>query len=145
MSIIPIRHRTIYNHVLDELIEKSLEREKNLQKYVVQKFFKEKVIKELKNHPKLVTTDILVLLEKNFNYKVQHQKKFKHVMKELVDVFPNIQYTMMLNNLYFDFHKEKYSRVLKELKSFSFKQNNFNNYFVELFLMFFLIIMSFNL
>jgi hypothetical protein len=119
-SSIPMRHTLIFSHVLNELKIKSNHKEINMHKNLTKTLFTQKVIKELEQHPfylenktrfdiaidkfqkmekQIAIKDIITLLEQNFKYKMEHKKKFHHVLKEL----------------YFHFHKQKYSNVMNEL------------------------------
>ena len=131
---IPIRHRIVFTHVLDEFTSHS--KVKDMQKNLTKKLFIEKVLKELRQHPyylenkakfdkvidkfqkmnkQMAITDILSLLEENFHFKVQHKKKFKHVLEEMNLHFHKQKYQNVMQELQLHFHKQKFEPVLEEL------------------------------
>ncbi len=106
--------------VLDELLQKSKPKQIDMNQSITKKLFLKKVLKELQTHPyyhekkqyfdrvvhKIERFEkhyamkyIVRSLEETFKYKLQHKKKFQHVMEELI----------------FKFNKKKYQHVLDEL------------------------------
>lgn len=120
--MIALKSKIIFSNVLKEMKAKFNHKEQNLQKKNTGKLFSNKVLKQFEENSNdfmeksYNQKDILKLLEHNFKYKVEHQKKFKKV----------------LNQLHFYFHKQKYSIILKDIKTII--NNNAN--VIELFLVY---------
>lgn len=120
MTTTIIETRMQFTMVLDELLQKSIHKQMDMNKSITKKLFMDKVLNELKTHPyymdnkkffdklihklpriekQIAIKDIMRLLEENFKYKIQHKKKFHSVIQEL----------------HLHFHKQKFQPVLEEL------------------------------
>ena len=142
--MIPMRHTLIFSHVLDELKNKSNHKEITMHKNLTKKLFIQNVMKELNQHPyylenktkfdiaidkfqrmekQMAIKDIMNLLEQNFKYKMGHKKKFHNVMKELHLHFHKQNYSKVIRELIKHDHKKKFHNVMKELHLHFHKQN----------------------
>ena len=107
-----------------------------MQRGVTKKLFLEKVIGELKQHPfykenqvkfnsvingirrmdkQLAISEIISLLEQNFKCRLNHKKKFHHVLTEMMMHFHQKNFSNVLTEMMMHFHQKKFHHVLEEL------------------------------